>query len=256
MNEAQFERIRDRIDLEASHAADHLHLLQGLVEAREDYGLEMNESNTFWHLTLKAHWDAVLSHLCRLYDKTKGNLGLGKFLRTVKAHPELFSDTAFRERLKNNPHVDTLATDRVIDDAELDAELESVSDSNPLVSRLLDLRNKLISHLDVARVVQNVPTTGLTAEGVEALLHRARTITSKYSLLYRASVYGGIAGADDYKSTLLWVRKALAAHDAEIDEQIQPLAGQWMGKVTLVLGCGVFPTPTREWMGKAIVAPV
>jgi len=89
LNEAEFERIRDRIDLEASHAADHLLLLQGLVAARDEYHLEMNESNTFWHLTFKAHLDAVVSHLCRLYDKTKGTLSLDKFLRTVKAHPEL-----------------------------------------------------------------------------------------------------------------------------------------------------------------------
>jgi len=52
-------------------------------------------------------------------------------------------------------------------------------------------------------------------------LHRARTITCKYSVLYKASGYGGIAGADDYKNTLRWVRVALAAHHAEIDEQIQ-----------------------------------
>jgi len=176
------------------------------------------EGRTFTrHASPKAHLDAVLSHLCRLFDKTQGNLGLGKFLRTVKAHPELFSDTAFRERLKDNPHVDTLVTDRVIDDAELGAELESVSDSDPLVSRLLDLRTKLISQLDAERVMQNVPATGLTAEDIEALLNRARTITSKYSLLYRAPVYGGIAGADDYKSTLRWVRKALVAYNAEID---------------------------------------
>jgi hypothetical protein len=96
-----------------------------------------------------------------------------------------------------------------------------VSDSDPLVSRLLDLRNKFISHLDAERVMQNVPTKGLTAGDIEALLLRARTITSKYSLLYRASVYGGIAGADDYKSTLRWVRRAPIAHNAEIDEQIQ-----------------------------------
>jgi hypothetical protein len=38
MNEAQFERISDRIDREASHAADHLRLLQGLVKARKDSG--------------------------------------------------------------------------------------------------------------------------------------------------------------------------------------------------------------------------
>src|ERR1700683_3994842 len=94
VNETQFERIRDRIDLEVSHAADHLRLLQGLVASRVDYFLEMNESDTFWQLTIKAQLDAVLAHLCRLYDRTKGTLSLARFLRSVKAHPELFSNAS------------------------------------------------------------------------------------------------------------------------------------------------------------------
>jgi len=48
---------------------------------------------------------------------------------------------------------------------------------------------------------------------------RARAITGKYSLLFRASMYSGIAGADDYKSTLQWLRKALSNHRAQIDRE-------------------------------------
>jgi hypothetical protein len=223
-NETSFERQRDRIDLEASHAADHLYLLKGLMESRKDYYLEMNESNTFWHLTFKAHLDAVLSHLCRLYDRTRRTLSLGKFLRTVKANPALFSDAAFRERLKDNPHVDTLY--RALDSSELDEELASVSDSDPLVKKLLDIRKQSISHIDAERVINNEPVTGLTAHDIETLLSRARAITSKYSLFYRASAYGGIVGADDYKSTLQWLRKALSAHQTEVAEEMQRAAGQ------------------------------
>ena len=156
-SEAEFERLRDRINLEASHAADHWRLLRGLETSREDYYLEMNESNTFWHLTLIAHRDAVLSHLCRLYDKYGGALSLCRFLQTVKANHDLFSDEAFRKRLKGNAHVDTLAADRGIDDSEVDRELASLADSDPLVERLWDLRDKAISHTDADRIRTNAP---------------------------------------------------------------------------------------------------
>jgi hypothetical protein len=162
-SEEEFERVRDRIDLEVNHAKDHWDLLKGLEASREDYYIEMNESNTFWHLTLIAHRDAVLSHMCRLYDKYAGALSLGRFLLTVKANRDLFSDTAFRERLKDNPHVDTLVSDRVIDDSELDTEFASVSGSDPLVSRLWDLRDTVISHTDaekLERMHQRPPTGG------------------------------------------------------------------------------------------------
>ncbi|HEY3827185.1 MAG TPA: hypothetical protein VGL82_21670 [Bryobacteraceae bacterium] len=221
MTEEEFERIRDRIDLEVSHAADHLHLLQGLLATHPNYFLEMNESWTFWSLTFKAHYTVVLSQLCKLYDKTKGNLSLKRFLQAVNDHQDFFSDAGFRKRLAGNPHINTLAANRSIEAVELAAELASVSESDALVFRLLELRNKTGSHLDTGRIMQGIETTGLTVAELELLLRRARAITGKYSLLFRASVYGGMVGSDDYLSTLKWVRKALSAHQKSIDDEME-----------------------------------
>jgi hypothetical protein len=63
--EVVFERLLTALDLEASRAKDHWGLLTSREESREEYWLEMNESNSFWHLTLIAHRDKVLAHLCR-----------------------------------------------------------------------------------------------------------------------------------------------------------------------------------------------
>jgi len=223
-SDEDFERLRDRIDLEVSRAGDHWNLLKGLEESRAEYYLEMNESNTFWHLTLIAHRDAVLSHLCRLYDKDNGALSLGRFLLTVKANRTFFSDAAFRERLKGNPHIDKLVKNSAIEDSDLDAEFASVSGSDPLVIKLWDLRNKVISHTDAERVRTNAPNAShrwLPTQDTEELLSRGADITGKYSLLYRASRYSGIAGEDDYKSMLRLLRRALASHRAEIEQEIE-----------------------------------
>jgi len=218
--EEELERLRDRIDLEASEAADHFYLLKGLDESRTEYHLEMNESSTFWHLTFIAHRDAVLSRLCRLYDQAGAALSLHRFLLTVKAHrDDFFSEEAFRKRLKANLHIDTLVEGRAINDSDLDRELTSVSASDPFVSRLSAFRNTVLSHTDANKVRNGTQQLWLPVEDIEALLGRARAITGKYSLLFRASMYGGIAGADDYKSTLQWLRKALSNHRAQIDRE-------------------------------------
>jgi hypothetical protein len=219
--EKEFGRLRSAIDLMASDAADHFYLLNGLDESRQEYSLEMNESNTFWHLTFTALRETVLSRLCLLYDKDGAALSLSRFLLTVKANLALFSDAAFRERLKGNPHVNTLVEGRAIDVAKLDAELVSVSAADPLVRKLLNLRNKVISHAAADTVMTGIPQPWLPAKDVETLLDRARAITGKYSLLYQASMCGGFAAADDYKATLTWVRKGLSAHRAQIEKEIQ-----------------------------------
>jgi hypothetical protein len=223
-SEEEFKRLCKRIDEEASAGADHLHLLNGLDEARKEYYLEMNESNTFWYLTFIAHQDTVLSHLCRLYDQYGGALSLGRFLLTVKANQNLFTEQAFKERLKGNPHVDTLAEGRGIDNAALDTEIASVTVSDGLVSKLMQVRNTRISHTGADEVRKDTPQVWLPVTDIEALLTRARTITARYSLAYGASMQIGIAGADDYKHTLGWVRKAITAHRVRIEEEIQRAA--------------------------------
>jgi hypothetical protein len=128
------------------------------------------------------------------------------------------------KRLKENPHVESLAENRTIDDAELSREISSVSATDPLVARLLRIRNQVISHTDAEVIRQDLAGTArfwLPSEDIEELLRRAAAITHKYSLLYDASVCGGIFGAEDFKYTLQWLRRALSAHDTQIEKEIQ-----------------------------------
>jgi hypothetical protein len=221
-NEQEFERLRERIDREVSHARHHWYLLKALEKASVEYWREMNESNTFWHLTFIAHRDAVLAHLGRVYDKTIGSLSLARFLEIVTENPNFFSDDARRDRLKDNAYVESLVRGRRFDAATLDADLQTVSNSDPLVKVLHDLRNKAIAHTDGEAVKSNAAEAHkrwLPADEIETLLNRATDITGKYSLFFGGSYCGGIACADDFMGTLRWVRKALTAHDAEIDKE-------------------------------------
>lgn len=97
-----------------------------------------------------------------------------------------------------------------------------MSETDSLVEKLHFLRNKSVAHTD-AELVKKPASAAyrplLPPEDIDALLSRASAITAKYSLYFRGSTYGGIAGANDFEATLKWVRKALAAHDAEFEKE-------------------------------------
>jgi hypothetical protein len=123
---------------------------------------------------------------------------LARFLETVRANRAFFSDDASRQRLKGNPHVDTLVEN--LDDAELDKEIESAYGSDPVVAKLRDIRNAVIAHSAADEIRRGTPAAHrrwLPHDDIETLLDRAATITGKYSLHFRASLWGS-PGSDDY----------------------------------------------------------
>lgn len=224
-SEAEFERLLDHIAFETFRAHDHWSVLSGLDAAMAEYETEMIQSQGFWAYTMNAHRDTVLFHLTRLYDQRAGALSLGSFLMTVKAQSSYFTQECFRRRLAGNPYVEGLVTSvRSIDETQLQQEVDEVSKSDPLVSPLVALRNRYISHRDahLVRLAALSSLDGLTVESVDALLNRAINIVNKYSRLYRASSYGSkTVGADDYKNLFRLLKmgftKLMAGHRSEIN---------------------------------------
>jgi hypothetical protein len=111
-------------------ARDHFRLHQNLDAAIPEYQAEFNQSPAFWTSTLSAHMDATLLRLCKAYDlyESKPSLNLRNFLETIEANLHFFDEPSFRERLKNNAFVDSLAAKtHKPDRARLRKNLDSVS---------------------------------------------------------------------------------------------------------------------------------
>lgn len=222
-SEEEFERLLDRVSYDAYRAADHWRLLQGLDASVEEYGREFSQNQTFWGFAINAMHEAVLSYLGRLYDKTQTAVSLQRLLLTAKSHPGYFSEQAFRARLRHSLHVESLAKEtRTLNMSELDDEIRSVSESDTLVKRLQNIRNKSVAHrdADMVRLATLSSLAGLNVTDVKALLERATGILFKYSMLYRASCLSeSVSGADDYKDLLQLVKHSLdsitAAHEEE-----------------------------------------
>lgn len=178
-------------------------LYKDLNESISQYKREFNQSRTFWSLTRKALIDATLLRLCRVYDTTAESLSLCNLLETIKANLNIFDVKYFRDRLKDNPFVESLVRTAVKPDInELNQNIDSVRVQDPLVKKLIIRRHNVIAHTTAANVVNNIKVTekyNITYNDISELLNRATTILNKYSALFRASTYSTQAiGHDDY----------------------------------------------------------
>lgn len=215
-SEVEFERLLDEVILEANRAADYWNLVRGLDVEFDHFQMEFSQSPVFWSLTFRALYGTVLSYLGRVYDQTGGALSLGSLLMTIKKHPDYFSEKSFRRRLKDNPYVEGLAADmRPLDMSALDAEINRASsNSDHLVKRLQNVRNKVISHRDpqLVRLATLSELSGLTNDEVETLIERATRTANKYTIFYRASSFSEkIIGSEDYTRMLRLLKTGLSA---------------------------------------------
>ena len=213
---------------EITQAQDHFRLHQDLKAARDgEYAKEFNESQTFWYLTQRAHLDATLQRLCKAYDQNSRSLNLRNLLDTIEANQHHFDEADFRERLKDNPFVESLAEmARRPDRAQLQKDKRAVNEaSNPLVKNLMMWRHLFIAHRDAGKLLKGVALGEkypLTFMDVESLLDEGAHIVNRYGILFIAQSHSrAMVGHDDYLRVLEAVRAELTAQEASFQEDIR-----------------------------------
>lgn len=138
-------------------------------EASEKYSIELNQTPDFWELTRRAYQDAVVLRLGRLYDPHATATSLGNLLQTMK-HNSVPAGSKMPASIAK------------LDPTELDSDISSVSPDDPIVARLLLLRNEYLAHRGVRHVTKGIfaslPT--LERDEVFTLIKRALAILAKY----------------------------------------------------------------------------
>ena len=199
----QFDWLFDHLVLETQRAWDHWDLWGGLDRALAEYATEMNQTAQFWRLTIRAHQDSVILRLGRLFDPHAITLSLGNLLQTI------------HDGVTNSTLSDLGITVEKMDLAILQADLETVKESDPLVSRLIEIRNEYLAHR-ASRLVTSKSIPKLEQADISALLTRASSILEKYGpLCGRPIVSRHYAGQDDYKHLLELLRLGLQAIKTE-----------------------------------------
>ena len=213
-NENEFKRLIEGLANDIVDAHIHYRLYKDLLSAIEEFPLVVAQSNTFWSTTLKSNLSSSLYLLTKAYDQNSTALHLQSFLQTIKANPTLFNEPNFRERKKDNPHVDGLASVcRIPDLRTLEADISFCSLNNPLVKTLAVHRGNFLAHRNAKNTATgtNVSETHpLTWEDFELLLNRAIEILNKYSSLFEASTYSTRPiGANDFRYIFECVNSAV-----------------------------------------------
>ncbi|MEQ1912313.1 MAG: hypothetical protein ABMA15_26060 [Vicinamibacterales bacterium] len=226
----EFAQLIDGLSSDVVYARTHLTLLRDLWVAEEQYSREFLQSQTFWSLTRLAHGEAGTLKLARAYDSHQHSLSLGTWLETIRDNLHLFSVEHFRERLKDNPFVESLAeSPRTPDAGVLRSDLASVSRSEPTVSKLLLVRDNLIAHRSGKLVLQGrnpFGVSGLSWDDLELLANRALVILNRYSSLFAASTFSAKpVGNDDFVALLALAKRGIDALDAEHQAELGRLGG-------------------------------
>lgn len=221
---AEFNLLLDALADEIINACAYNRLYLDLLDSIPEYGNEMNHSPSFWHLTLISLSDSRILRLCRIYDQNAKSLNLVTLLHTIQDNLYLFDTDDFRERLKDNPFVESLASHPRKPDAKtLQEHLDFSSSRNPLVRKLMIWRNTIIAHRGAAfslgkkDILINNP---IPPDEMEALLNHAFEIFNHYSSLFRASTWAQhMVGQDDYKSCLTLLRLGLQKYGENLDKE-------------------------------------
>lgn len=187
-----------------------------LARALDQYPEVYAQSRAFWGHTHKAHLDASVLHLMRAFDQERGSLHLWGWLDKIRDNSQLFTTESFRQRLAENPHVDSLsAGSRTLDVEQLQRDIELCHSSDPLVKLLVRYRNVAIAHRNeysAATGRDAMRGNSLSVPDYEALLKRAIDIFNRYCSLFDAQIYSTqVIGHDDYRSIFVAVRQYVAA---------------------------------------------
>jgi hypothetical protein len=201
-------------EIVAAHGCHRLYC--GLVDAYGEYKDEMNRTPAFWEFTIASLRDMRFLRLCRIYDQEPKRLNLHNLLDTIRQNPHLFDREEFRQRLKENQFVDSLASHpRTPDPRDIEKHLAYVSEENPTVKKLIVWRNNVLAHrgakLSLAKgnLLEKGP---ISEKQVDELLDQALKIFNHYSGLFRASMWlPKRIGEEDYGLCLGMIRNGINA---------------------------------------------
>ena len=196
---------------DAVNAVIHWKLSRGILEAAKQWPLVIQQSNTFWQLTITAHVNVSVLAMCRVFDQEKTALHLHGLLQLINKNLPLFDEEQFRERLRDNPFVESLAQSARRPDAQqLATDIAMCSKQDPLVMRLVTHRNNAVAHLSQKRRLNSTPPCAdeeITNSDFEILLKRAVEVVNRYSSLFGAESFSTqVIGHDDYKTVFAWVQ--------------------------------------------------
>jgi AbiU2 len=207
MNETEFGEFTKKLAAEIPAACIDYQMYRDLHNACVDHQIVVQQSRTFWPMTLDAHLNSAVLRICRIYDTQKSSLNLAYWLKAIRDNPRWFTESAFYarhpdRRYEGQPNHDQLA-----------ADIRFASKANPRVKDLIMFRGSLVAHIGQNYVLKrfNVHKSfKVTLGDLEGLTTGALTILNRYTHLYESGEYSAkMIGADDFKFIFTTIKDSI-----------------------------------------------
>lgn len=206
-DEGHFVKVSMRLADDVLAASVQRRLRKRLDEEMEEFLIEFNQSPAFWSTVFGSLTASSLAALCRVYDSHPDALSLGNWLRSL---PENAASLPGAANIKHS---------------DLEESIKSVTDSDPIVKRLIQTRGAFVAHRNARNVIEerNLESRfGVTFEELDLLVDRALDTLNRYGQLVAGQMWSrDLVGSDDYKYVLKAIRESREIHDREIDAEIQ-----------------------------------
>ncbi len=193
--EKLFQKYYDKLIWETLFARAHLKLWKQLEGFKSTHLNELNQAPYFFTFTAKAHFDDSLMTLSRILDVSKGDpLSIWKFLNFVEQHQEMFSTSAFRQRMKSNSNFDGYWVE-----SHISITLEVIQQHRQKLRGLAETignvkrwRDKVIAHTDRKFYLQGKIVSKehpLKAQRLQEVADTLFEILNTYSAAYNSSTF-------------------------------------------------------------------
>jgi hypothetical protein len=199
----RFDNALQSLVTESCRAYDHWYLLLHINEASVDYIREISQTVFFWNTVQRSLQDGVILRIATLLDPRKDVVSMPNILRLIDAH------------VRGNGSTLGIELDNV-DSVKIEDDMKSVHKLDPIVDKILTLRNDFIAHRSANIIATHrinlLPE--IKNEEVNAMLDLLYDLATKYAVLYGHNrTSRRMLGSDDYKHLFASLRKGYALGD-------------------------------------------
>lgn len=193
----RFDNAIESLVTEACRAYDHWNLLLHINDSSKEYIDEIYQTVFFWNTVQRSLQDGVILRMATMLDPRKDVVSMPNILRIINIHAR-----------GNGSKLGIELSD--VESVKIEDDIKRVHKFDPVVDKILTLRNDFIAHRSVnivaAHQINLIPQ--IKNEEVDAMLDLLYELATKYAMLYghnRTSRF--MVGSDDYQQLFKALRK-------------------------------------------------
>ena len=229
--EEYFQKYYDKLIWQTLYARAHLKLWERLESYKSNYLKELNQTPHFFTFTIRAHLDDALLTLSRILDKHEDSLSIWKFLDFVEQNHKIFSNQAFRQRIKGNPHYESLIKSHTpITLKEIEEDRQKLGSLKDTIDNIKEWRDTVLAHIDRKFYLKGKVISRkhpLQAQQLKRVINTLVKILNRYSAAYKSSTFlEKFPGEDDVQHVMDFIRFYIQEQNKQVKIQLEAFRRQ------------------------------